>query len=177
MEKMVVIDTKKNAFFDSFYNLLAQSFPNDEIRPYERQKDLLQIENYRAFVQWDDHRMVGLITVWLFPGFSFIEHFAVVPELRSQGIGSRILQETLAFLPKPVILEAELPETALAQRRLAFYARHGFHENPYFYVQPAYSADRNSVPMRLLSTNPLSERDYAAVRAEIYRQVYHVETE
>ena len=36
--------------FDSFFNILDNSFPKSERRDYPSQKDLLSISNYRPYV-------------------------------------------------------------------------------------------------------------------------------
>ena len=57
---------------------------------------------------------------------------------RSGGIGGQMLDAMLARCSKRACLEAELPETELAARRIGFYERHGFTVNAdYPYFQPA----------------------------------------
>ena len=62
--------------------------------------------------------------MWPMTDALFLEHFAVNPALRSQGLGGRILEELKKQTDCPLVLEAELPETDWARRRLGFYARH-----------------------------------------------------
>ncbi|MBN2007659.1 MAG: GNAT family N-acetyltransferase [Anaerolineae bacterium] len=60
-------------------------------------------------------------------------YFAVAPEVRNRGLGTRFYQALLARIPSPVILiEVEMPEEApdvihrrLDERRIAFYRRQG----------------------------------------------------
>lgn len=70
--------------------------------------------------------MQALIASWDFDDFVFLEHFAVDPARRSGGIGGQMLDAMLAHCGKRACLEAELPETELAARRIGFYERHGF---------------------------------------------------
>lgn len=155
--------------FPRLYSLLEESFPPDEYRPYKEQAALLKDGRCRLYTNLE--RTV-LLSLWHFPDFTFIEHFAVSPHLRNQGLGGQILMEMLNSLSGPVILEAELPETELAQRRLRFYQRNGFFVNPFPYLQPAYSPGRNSVPMQILSTEPLTRKAFEDAKRTLYSQVY-----
>lgn len=159
--------------FDHIYSLLKTSFPIDEYRPYQSQKELLNDPRYTVFVVDD---LTALITVWQFESFSFIEHFAVAPECRNQGLGAGILHELISMQSRPVCLEAELPETDLAKRRLGFYQRRGFHVNNYHYIQPAYSVGQNPVPLLILTTGaPITMNQFESIRDILYREVYKTE--
>ena len=155
--------------FPILYQLLEDSFPNDEYRPWEAQQAILSDPRYTL---WTNDERTALISVWKFDDFAFIEHFAVSPRLRNQGLGRQILSEVLISLSGPVILEAELPDTELAQRRLEFYQRNGFFVNPFPYLQPAYAPDRKPVPMQILSTEPLTRKAFEDAKRTLYSQVY-----
>mgnify|MGYP000774958686 FL=1 len=59
----------------------------------------------------------------------------------------------LARCGKRACLEAELPETELAARRIGFYERHGFTVNAdYAYFQPGLAPGGDPLPMHLLTT-------------------------
>ncbi len=158
--------------FDRFYALLEASFPIDEYRPYDAQKALLTHPAYEILTNYDH---TAMLTLWRFPHFVYAEHFVVAPGGRNQGTGTKMLQRLLSDLEVPLILEAELPETDMAIRRLGFYQRNGFFVNSYPYEQPAYGPGRSPVPLRLLSTAPLSPSDFERIKATLYREVYHVQ--
>lgn len=163
--------------FDKVYALMEESFPRDERRDYEGQKKLLSNPKYTVFVlPYDEKDQIkAFITVYRFDDFAFAEHFAVDPRSRSQGLGSAILEELKKRLPCRICLEAELPETKIAKRRIGFYERNGFYQNPYPYTQPPYSADRKSVPLRIMTTGrPLSKPEFLHIQSLLYREVYHV---
>lgn len=162
----------KSSEFDAVFSLLRSSFPPDERRPEQAQRALLAHPKYTMYVTDD---LSAVITLWQFSDFSFIEHFAVDPRHRNHGLGAAVLQSLLSSLSSPVVLEAELPETELAVRRLAFYQRNGFHINPYEYIQPPYSSDRSAVPLLILSTgNPLTQSQFELIRKTLYKEVYKV---
>ena len=65
----------------------------------------------------------------------------------------QMLDALLARFDKPACLEAELPETELAARRIGFYERHGFTVNAdYPYFQPALTPGGSPIPLHLLTT-------------------------
>lgn len=170
---MIIID-KNN--FDAVYSLLESSFPPDERRSYEEQKKLLDEKEYKIYAKFDGKTLVGFLATWNFGTQAFIEHFAVSPEFRNNGEGSRMLAETIAILGVPVCLEVEKPEDELTTRRINFYKRNGFFLNLYPYVQPAYSSDKEPVPLLIMSTGSnLSEDEFKKVKSSLYRKVYKVE--
>ena len=67
-----------------------------------------------------------------------MEHLAVSPAIRGGGLGSAILS---AFCDRTerVVLEIDPPEDEISVRRLHFYRRLGFCDNPYAYVHPSYA--------------------------------------
>ncbi len=118
----------KTEEFDKIFSILENSFPPDEYRTYEGQKFLWNHPKYTVYVIPDDESdcIKAFITVWKFEDFAFIEHFAVNPFYRNQGLGSLILHEILNLLQCQICLEVELPKTDFAKRRIGFYERNGF---------------------------------------------------
>ena len=73
-------------------NLLHESFPEAERRDDVAQRD--NVDNCAAFTCYlisDDELLVGLITVWKFAGFSYVEHLATSPSVRNKGYGRKIM--------------------------------------------------------------------------------------
>lgn len=164
------------ADFDQLYHLMEASFPRDEYRPYAAQKALLYEQNYRVYANYGADGIVNaFLAVWEFEHFAFIEHFAVRPECRSNGLGSRLLWELVSTLNKLVCLETELPETELAKRRIGFYQRNGFFRNPYSYMQPALSAGQAAVPLCIMTFPvPITVGEFTVIRDALYQKVYKV---
>lgn len=184
--------------FDAIYVLMELSFPEDEFRPYEEQKALLENPLYTVYVEAgednsvfseekpDDaihvgqkvgqEKILAFLTVYNFPGFTFAEHFAVSPAARNQGLGSKMLTALKKQLPRRICLEVELPLTEQAGKRIGFYERNGFSLNDYPYVQPPISRGRKPVPLRLMTTGgPLEEEEFQRIQKVLMREVYHVE--
>ncbi|MDE7119417.1 MAG: GNAT family N-acetyltransferase [Muribaculaceae bacterium] len=115
---------------------------------------------FSLYVIEADGMPVGFVTTWLLPDALYVEHFAIFPHLRSNGLGAGSIAAIKALAPdKPVVLEVELPETSHeAQRRIAFYERTGFtamEDFPYF--QPPYRPGGESVPLMLMVTDSLAD--------------------
>ncbi len=163
--------------FDQVFSIMERSFSKDEYRTYEEQKQLLEDGRYHIYVM---HQAAGssghvqaFLSVWQFEQFAYIEHFAAEPEVRGQGLGSRILQEAVQRFPGQICLEVELPETDMAKRRIAFYERNGFYLNSYPYMQPSISKGKQELPLMVMTYGEgVSKERFAAIRNTLYQEVY-----
>lgn len=160
--------------FDMVFGLMETSFPTSEHRTYSEQKALLDIPYYDIYIDKDENNLKMFIAVWEFETFRFIEHFAVNPDLRNGGIGSKALKEICGMSDKPVCLEAELPENELAKRRIGFYERNGFFKNDYPYVQPPITAGEPPVPLVVMTSRKINEEDFIRIRDTLLSKVYRV---
>ncbi len=159
------------ADFDAVYSIMEKSFPPDERRTYDEQKALLSKPQYRIYVAKEGPIVTGFLAVWML-STPFIEHFAVSEEHRNAGLGGALLDEALAMLGS-ACLEAEPPTETVAQRRIAFYERHGFALNDHPYTQPPITAGRNAVPLMIMTYPSLmSAESFAPLKAEIMKTVY-----
>ncbi len=157
---------------------MADSFPYNEYRSYEEQKALLDNTRYSVYVFPDPKTdcFKSFITLWQFKDFAFIEHFAVDPAYRNQGLGSLVLREILNMLPCQICLEVELPETDFAKRRISFYERNGFFTNQYPYIQPPYSKDKNPIPLLVMTSGGnISNDRFIKMKETIFTEVYNTE--
>lgn len=156
--------------FDSLYRLMEASFPPSEFRTYEGQKSLLEDKRYRVIAEkGPDGRTNAFIAVWKFPQFQFLEHMAVDPSLRGQGVGGRMLSAFVAESSIPVLLEVEPPETEWASRRIAFYERLGFTLNPYPYEQPPLRENQTPLSLLVMSgPSPLTESEFLHFRDTVH---------
>ena len=108
--------------------------------------------------------------------FHYVEHLAVSPRLRGQNMGSKALA---AFAEgRRVILEIAPPEDEISVRRLHFYQRLGFVENPQEYIHPSFRKPFHAHRLVLMSRpGPLTNeeaRDFADfVRERVLRYSEH----
>ncbi|WP_010632773.1 GNAT family N-acetyltransferase [Sporolactobacillus vineae] len=160
--------------FDAAYQLLAQSFPESEIRNNNEMKKLLNHPQYRLLGFVNSHQeLCGVTGTWDLGLFLFIEHLAVAPGRRGEGIGSTMMCSFLETVRKPVILEVEDPVDGLKQRRIRFYERLGFIFNPLGYFQPMLQQSGVPVPLKLMSyPEKISLKQFPALKEKIFKTVY-----
>lgn len=169
-----MVEILENKDFDEMFDIMRSSFPPEERRSYEEQKALLSNPKFTIYVMRDENAIMGFITLWRLKGFDFIDHFAVSPSFRNQGIGSKLLSELAARLGGRLCLEVETPENETAERRIHFYERNGFYLNRYPYTMPPMSEGKPPVPMLIMTSGGVIEEDeFEAVKNELYREVYH----
>ena len=162
--------------FEGVFRLMTESFPADEYRAREEQRALLDKPCYRLYGLRGENRISAFAAVWTLPDALFIEHLAVDPALRNAGLGGRLLDEVTNITQTPAVLEVEPPRTDIAQRRIGFYQRHGFHLNDYDYVQPALRAQDTPVPLLLMTAGRAIDRsEFERVRRNIHTLAYALE--
>ena len=119
----------------------------------------------------DGAETVGLLFYWQMPQCIYVEHLAICASRRGQGYGNKVIQ-WLQQLGLPIILEIEPPECPATRRRLRFYESAGFVQQPYPHIQPAYHADTEPLPMRLMGWPGVMSADVvAAFERELHERV------
>ena len=165
----------KNTEFDQVYALMEESFPKEEYRDYEKQKELFAHSEYQIFIKKDKEsgEINAFFAVWEFDSFMYVEHFAVNPAMRNGGVGGKMLRTLLESTKKMIILEVEPPEEEMAARRVEFYKRNGFYFNDYPYIQPSMGEGRKEMPLFLMRTGrKMSEEEYNKICDTLYTKVY-----
>lgn len=146
-------------------DLLAVSFPPEERRDDELQRQVMSHPDYRLCAICDGCEPVGVVGYFDAPNFIYFENFCVSPEKRNGGYGSQTLKLLTNGLNKPFILEAELPIDELTRRRIAFYERNGMTINPYPHIQPHYRKEDSDLPLIVMTYGAqLVQSDYDAFR-------------
>lgn len=143
-----------NSLMDKVRTLYEQSFPVDERRDFDAFRALVGRTDvpFHVYVYARDGEFAGFITCWEWDDMRYFEHFAVEPSMRNGGLGARILADVLAASSVPAVLEAELPDTDMARRRIGFYERNGFTARMDIpYLQPAYGRDKQPLPLCLMT--------------------------
>jgi len=177
---MELRELKKNEI-QAYTRLLKDSFPPDERREDAEQRRLFERSAFHTLVpekpgvEYNDW-LSAFVSYWEFEEFCYLEHFAVSPRLRGQGLGQTILAALIERLNQPLALEAEPPGTGkIAARRVAFYERSGFILNHWDYIQPAYSADKSPVPLVFMTCpSAIDIGTFRRYRDVIYREAYGV---
>ncbi|VVC03697.1 Acetyltransferase (GNAT) domain protein [Candidatus Bilamarchaeum dharawalense] len=161
--------TPDSCYFDSVKKIYETSFPPEEKR--DLTEKLFTNPNYSLLAVLEED-IIGFLSVWDLGNFVFIEHFAVVKELRDQGIGTKMLVQYLSD-HNNVILEVEMPQTEDQYLRIKFYEKIGFKLCVYPYVQPSYGPGKPPVSLFLMSyPRTLGSDDFAAIKEKLYKTVY-----
>lgn len=158
--------------------LYLDSFPAEERRPWDTiVSPSPSAHGPQLNIVADRHTgmPIGIVSLWRFDGFTYIEHLAIHPSHRSNGIGSQVLHAIATAIHSPVVVEVEPPTMMhpMASRRIDFYRRNGFDILPYRYIQPPYGPHLPSVELLLMSTSPAP--DAHLVANTLYKYVYGVD--
>lgn len=147
MEKIKLKDTKY-PYFASAWLLYEDAFPLDEKRSLNSQISIMNHPNYHFELIFQNDCFLAILLWWGFDDLRYIEHFATLPDHRGKGYGKDILNEFKQRDKRPLVLEVELPDDEIKQRRILFYERLGFHLTDHLYVQPSYR--KGGLPIQLL---------------------------
>lgn len=150
-----------DGLFEKAFDLYTVSFPEHEQRFRANQCALMANTDYHFDAIMDGDSFAGIILYWEFPGYAYIEHFAIHPELRGRAFGSESLR-LFGGGRDLVVLEIDPPDDPVSVRREAFYHKLGFRTNPFSHTHPRY---RESFPPHRLvvlsSPRELTEKEYA----------------
>lgn len=163
------------AEFEDIFKIMDESFPDEEMRPYKKAKDLFFNNEYYSVhgVKDESGRVLAFINVWDLGDFIFFENFAVAPEYRNGGIGGKLLEHVLKAYSKDAILEVEPPETEITKRRVGFYKRHGFVYNSFPYLMPPLREEDDFLPLMIMSyKRSFDEESFRRYKEKIYKIVY-----
>ena len=164
MIRLQRISTADGFLYEYMEQLITAAFPPEEHRPLEELR--LYTDSRPHFynnIIFHHDTPVGFITYWDFGKFYYVEHFAVDPAQRNGGHGKNVLNHLCQLLQHPIVLEVEMPEEEMAQRRINFY------------LQPPYRPTDEYLPMLLMAHGDLEcERDFETVKDSIYKEVYNV---
>ncbi|MDQ6615579.1 MAG: GNAT family N-acetyltransferase [Actinomycetota bacterium] len=122
---------------EEFVRILVESFPPAERDEPEQVVTNISENLRQCYLALDDDALVGFAVLLPLDDVDVIllEYLAVSRDRRSSGIGGQVFEAVFEAMghtaqpPRGLVLEAETPEGAedavLAQRRIAFYQRHG----------------------------------------------------
>ncbi len=153
--------------------ILTQSFPPEERRNMDEVRRLLCGERLEMLTLEEEGRILGILQVWNLEEMVFLEHFAIAPEMRGRGLGTKMLDYVWNHWKKPVILEVEPPEDETQRKRIAFYVRNGFQLSDYPYLMPDLHGTGPALPLFLMSRPDPMTWEQARQRAiRLYETAY-----
>jgi GNAT superfamily N-acetyltransferase len=136
---IIDLDDPESPEFQKLWLLYNTTFPQDERRSLLEHKLLLNDPRCHFSAIHYEGLAVGLVAHWELHDMIFIEHFAVAPEFRSEGIGGRAIEHLQYYADRKIVLDVEPEEeSADACKRVHFYERHGFRYCKKPVVLPTY---------------------------------------
>lgn len=179
MKNVIIYSQKKpmsREYFSRIYDILEYSFPKPEHRSFDAHFAEFDKPEFRSMVL-EDGDILGFMNFWELSSFIYLEHFAVIKELRGKGLGASLMDELKRIAAdQPMILEVEpLGTSDIAARRVHFYERLGFVLNPYRYIQPPYNDGEYPLPLSIMSCpRTLLPEEFLTARNELYRTAYEL---
>ncbi len=158
--KQIRLKSISDTYFDKAWELYEEAFPLEERRLLDAQAKLMSESKYHFDILIVENQLVGFLLWWDLETYRYIGHFATSKQQRNMGIGKIILEKFISNHDKPILLEVELPESELKQRRIKFYERIGFKLNQHHYELPDF--EENQTPLQLLLMtypNLISKKD------------------
>lgn len=122
----------------SFYELYESAFPLEEKKPIDMMERLARVGKMELLAVSDEESVIGLAIHMLGKKSVLLDYFAILPEKRSGGYGTKILQMlTERFGKKKYILEIEMLDeeadnAVQRKRRKEFYLKNGIKETGVF---------------------------------------------
>lgn len=122
---------------------MEKDFVPQELRPWHSVERLTEQGCYAAFACQEEGRLVAYAAFACCEAGVLLDYFAVVPQLRGKGVGSRFFRELRGVFPQfeasCVFIEVESLESAcspeereVCRRRIRFYQRCGCEGTPIF---------------------------------------------
>lgn len=122
---------------------MEKDFVPQELRPWHSVERLTEQGCYAAFACQEEGRLVAYAAFACCEAGVLLDYFAVVPQLRGKGVGSRFFRELRGVFPQfeasCVFIEVESLESACSpeerevrRRRIRFYQRCGCEGTPIF---------------------------------------------
>ncbi len=169
---MIFFKKIKQTDFPNIYKKLESAFPYEERRDFKDYEIYFKSKHFKPFEIIDNETSVGFVNLWEFESYIYIEHLAIDSDIRGGGYGSKAINLVKEKYGKPIILEAEAPETETQIKRIRFYEKLGFIVNMYPYLQPSFHKGE-PIPLMILSfPNPLSQNEYDLFIQETRENVY-----
>lgn len=136
---IIDIDDPESPEFVKLWLLYNTTFPQDERRSLLEHKLLMDDKRFHFSAIHYEGLTVGLVAYWELHDMLFIEHFAVAPEFRSEGIGGRAIEHLQYYADRKIVLDVEPEdESNEAVKRVRFYEKHGFRYCKKPVVLPTY---------------------------------------
>ncbi len=171
----VDVTDPKSPEFNKLWLLYNTAFPQDERRSlYEHKLVQADPRFHFAAIRYEG-LTAGLLAYWELHDMMFIEHFAIEPEFRSEGIGSRVIEDLQYEADKMIVLDVEPEDESLnAVRRVHFYEKHGFRYCRKPVVLPTYWFAKPITSNLMVWAPNNSKMTQKQILDSISRSIYHM---
>ena len=163
---MKLVEARSQERLDKIQNLYNEAFPSLERKPFalllktrdNGQAEILAVEN-------EDNDFLGLVITNQYKDMVLLDYFAIAPNQRSSGIGSKVFQLLKQrYGGKRFFLEIERTDVGAdnqrqRQKRKAFYLKNGMQNMPFV-------VNLGGVEMEVLADN-------CRIDFEDYFSLYH----
>ncbi len=172
--KLERLNENNVVFYNDALNLYINSFPLCERRDMSNHEIALTYLDYHFDFIIKDNNLVGIMLYWESENFIFLEHFAIVKELRNNGYGEKALN-LLKEKNKSIILEVEPLVDDITSRRVNFYKRNGFYLTNHHHVQLKYHKNDSDLILKIMSYPlPINQKEYTIFNNYLNKNVQHV---
>lgn len=154
-----------------WYEKLVDYFPENEMKNRGQMNELLEQNTPYHKAETEEY----LVTYAEFPTFIFIDYLLVNPNIRSKGIGSKILQ-SFKKREKTIILEVEPPDMDDSNtiRRIHFYEKNGFQKAEHIlYTLTDDDGETYTMDVYYWSPKTISEQEVMREMAIICRDIHN----
>lgn len=175
MLKLLVVESVADACFAELVALYERSFPRHERREIVALIRVLGRDFMTLYQLRFNDVFAGVLILWRFGSFRYVEHFAIAEQFRSAGLGAELMNQILEEDSGPVLLEVEPDVDEMSVRRIGFYERLGFHRNDHAYTQPPYRRGELGTELLIMSyprqlSAEVFEDFIEVVKEEVYRK-------
>ncbi|MBQ9781950.1 MAG: GNAT family N-acetyltransferase [Clostridia bacterium] len=158
--KLERLNENNKHFYNDAYSLYVNAFPLIERRDKLNHNIALTFNDYHFDFIIKDNNLIGIMLYWEDNDFIFLEHFAILNNLRNNGYGKMALN-LLKEKNKTIILEVEQPNDELTTRRLNFYKRNGFILTNHNHKQLKFRKNDQELTLKILSYPlPINSEEY-----------------
>ena len=172
---LVDVTDPESPEFQKLWLLYNTAFPQDERRSLFEHK-LVQVDprfHFAAILY--EGLTAGFLAYWELHDLLFIEHFAIEPEFRSEGIGSRVIEDLQYEADRMIVLDVEPEDESVnAVRRVHFYEKHGFRYCRKPVVLPTYWSAKPIASNLMVWAPNNSKLTQKQILESISRSIYHI---
>ena len=110
-----------------YQKYMISDFPENELKSLAMIRNNIRSKECNAYGYFEDDLLLGYATVLIAEKILILDYFAILPDHRQKGYGLKFLNELFDHLKdyEALLIEAEVPEDEITERRIRFYHRAG----------------------------------------------------